>query len=97
MVRPKRTFKTKRRSRKDVSIRYIDPTGKVVDEDIVKYLRSVMSRDDASFEKIASRSDLCDSTVRKVYYGDTARPQMRTCLGLLGAFGYQMTISRKKN
>jgi DNA-binding phage protein len=46
----------------------------------------------AKVKDIAEKAEVCQQTVRNLSSGKTRNPQLRTCLGILHALGFNMYV-----
>ena len=47
------------------------------------------------FGELATLSGVCTNTIGRIAYGDTKRPQMRTCMLILVALGWEVWASER--
>jgi len=99
----KKRFKTKRRSREDVQIKFVNPDGKVVTETNMRdFLRSMMREETRTFAELARETSEAGGvksgqTLSRLFYGESQQPKLATQVSVMGLYGYEMKIVRRRH
>lgn len=102
-LRPKKKLRTKRRSREDVQIDYVNPSGKLVTaENVPDFLRSMMFEETRSFKELAETTAMSGgvkspATISRLFYGESRQPKLSTQVSVMRLYGYAMKIVKARN
>jgi len=93
MARKSPTIGSGRSTKPKSDYRFIDK------DPIVDILRTMIGgkQPRGTIERLAAEARLSPSTITKLFYGDTKRPQNMTVDALLRAMGYERQIVRKES